>query len=398
MLDFTVGLWIFAGGFVFFEPSPYELVFLAVFALAIVANMAFFRALSGLLVILVIFLPFAMIAVFQVRFTPVADAMVFSIVTVFLLLTSFFVANYVAQATEQRMRLVIGAYTAAAVVCALIGTLAYLGLIPGAELFLLYGRAKATFNDPNVFAPFLVLPAMYALQKVLLGSRRQQLFGALVYLVLFVGVFLSFSRAAWGHLAASSLIVLVLCFCLEATARDKVRIMIVMLIGTVLLAAALAGLFSVPAVAKLFEVRAQAQSYDTGELGRFGRQGYAFGLVLNNPWGIGPLEFRNLRVREEPHNVYINVLLGYGWGGGILYFILVLLTLKRGFSALLRSSPYRLVMIPLIATFSILVVQSAIIDTDHWRHWFLLVGLIWGVSAAMAMDQRRMTPGPRILV
>jgi hypothetical protein len=25
--------------------------------------------------------------------------------------------------------------------------------------------------------------------------------------------------------------------------------------------------------------------------------------------------------------------------------------------------------------------EAAIIDTDHWRHWFLLVGLIWGVTA-----------------
>jgi hypothetical protein len=42
-----------------------------------------------------------------------------------------------------------------------------------------------------------------------------------------------------------------------------------------------------------------------------------------------------------------------------------------------------------------LVLESAIIDTDHWRHWFLLVGLIWGVSAAA-----RMHPGKtnRVLI
>ena len=51
--------------------------------------------------------------------------------------------------------------SAAAVLSALLGTLGYLGSCPGADLFTRYGRAKALFNDPNVFGPFLILPAMY---------------------------------------------------------------------------------------------------------------------------------------------------------------------------------------------------------------------------------------------
>src|SRR5690606_4847903 len=155
MLDVTVSLWIFAGAFVFFEPSPYELAFLAVPVLALAANIGLFLSTFGLLAMLIGFLPFALIAVLQVRYTPVVDAMVFSLVTIFLMLTSYFVANYVAEATVRRMQLVMLAYTATAVVSALVGTLAYLGLLPAAELFMLYGRAKAMFKDPNVFWPFL---------------------------------------------------------------------------------------------------------------------------------------------------------------------------------------------------------------------------------------------------
>ena len=397
MLDVTVSIWIFAGAFVFFEPSPYELAFIAVLLLAGAADIGLFRSTFGILAILVGFLPFALIGVFQVRHAAIADAMIFSLVTVFLLMTSYVVANYVAEATAQRMRVVMLAYTATAVIAALIGTLAYLGLLPGAELFMLYGRAKAMFKDPNVFGPFLILPAMFALQRVLLGSPRQQVLGALVYAVLFIGIFLSFSRGAWGSFAAASLIVLALCFFLEANARDKLRIVILVLIGALGLVIALAGLLSLPAVADLFEVRTQAQAYDQGETGRFGRQGYAFALALENPFGIGPFEFPNLRIMEDPHNVYVTVLLSYGWGGGALYYLLVGLTLWRAFKGLLRRSPYRLMMIPLFATFSMLVLQSAIIDTDHWRHWFLLVGLIWGISAAIGMDQRRTAPRSQML-
>jgi hypothetical protein len=105
----------------------------------------------------------------------------------------------VADAPQKRMRIIIGAYIATAVLAALLGTLGYLGLIPGAGLFTRYGRAKALFNDPNVFGPFLILPAMYLLQRVLLADRRRALIAAGLFLILAVGVFASFSRAAWGH-------------------------------------------------------------------------------------------------------------------------------------------------------------------------------------------------------
>lgn len=397
-LDFMVAFWIFTGGLVLFEPSPYELTFLAVLPLAFVAGMGLYRSTFGLFAILIGFTPFALIACFQVRFNPIGDALLFSIVTIFLLLTAYFIANYVAEQTERRMRLVMRAYTAVALISAIVGTLAYLGLLPGADIFLRYGRAKAAFNDPNVFGPFLVLPAMYALQRLLLAPGRSAVIAGGIYMVLFVGVFVSFSRAAWGHFALSSLIVLVLCFWLEAAARDKVRIIIMSLLGAAMLVVALAGLLSIPQVASLFEQRAAGQNYDSGETGRFGRQGYAFELALDHPLGIGPHEFRNLRIIEEPHNVYVTVLHVYGWGGGAFYYLLVILTLWRGVAALTRPSPYRLMMIPLVATFAMLVGESAIIDTDHWRHYFLLVGLIWGISTAVRNDERRGVPRQQMLI
>jgi O-antigen ligase len=397
-LDVMVAVWIFTGGMVLFEPSPYELTFLIVLPLAFVAGMGLYRSTFGLLAILIGFTPFALIACFQVRFTPINDALIFSIVTIFLLLTAYFIANYVADDTERRMRIVMRAYTAVAMVSAIIGTLAYLGIMPGADIFLRYGRAKAAFNDPNVFGPFLILPAMYALQRLLLSPGRTAIIAGGIYMVLFVGVFVSFSRAAWGHFALSSLIVLVLCFWLEAAARDKVRIMIMSLLGAAMLVVALAGLLSIPSVASLFEQRAAGQNYDSGETGRFGRQGYAFELALDHPLGIGPHEFRNLRIIEEPHNVYVTVLHVYGWGGGAIYYLLVILTLWRGVAALTRPSPYRLMMIPLVATFAMLVGESAIIDSDHWRHYYLLIGLIWGIASAIRNDQRGGISRERMLV
>ena len=398
LLDIMVGIWIFTGGMVLFEPSPYELSFLAVLPLSLAAGIGLYRSTFGLFAILVAFTPFALIAAFQVRYGTVTDALIFSLVTVFLLVTAYFVANYVAEATERRMRIVIGAYTVVAVLSAIIGTLAYLGIMPGAEVFTRYGRAKAAFNDPNVYGPFLVLPAMYALQRVLLSSGRTAIIAGIIYMILFVGVFASFSRAAWGHFAASSLIVVMLCFWLESTARDKVRIMIMSLVGTGMLVIALAGLLSIPSVSSLFEQRAAGQNYDSGETGRFGRQGYAFELALDHPLGLGPGQFRNLRVIEEPHNVYVSVIHVYGWGGAALYYLLVILTLWKGIAALTRPSPYRLMMIPLVATFTMLVGESAIIDSDHWRHYYLVAGLIWGIATAIQNAPRQRAPRENMLI
>ena len=382
LLKWAVALWVFSGSIVITEPSPYELSFVLVLGVSLLAgSFAFQRTTLGLLVLWVTFIPFALIAAFQATFTPLTDALTFQAVTIFLFFTTYWVANYVAEAPQERMRVIVLAYTVAAVISAMMGTLGYLGLIPGKDALTLYGRAKALFNDPNVFGPFLILPAMYALQRVLLGSSKRAFWGGIIFMIITVGGFASFSRAAWGHLAGSAMMVYLLCFVFVAHAREKVRMLIIALLGALMIAVAIGGLLSIPSVQRLFEVRATAQNYDEGETGRFGRQGYAFELALQNPLGIGPLEFRNLRVKEEPHDSYVNVIHVYGWGGGLAFILLIGTTLWRGLTFVVKSSPNRLLLIPLISVFVPLSIEAAIIDLDHWRHFYLVAGLIWGVTA-----------------
>src|SRR5690554_6144428 len=97
LLDALVGVWIFSGGFVLIEPSPYELTFLLLLPIAVMAGMGLYRSTFGLLAIIIAFTPFALIAAFQVKYTSVADALSFTIVTVFLMVTGYFAANYIAE-------------------------------------------------------------------------------------------------------------------------------------------------------------------------------------------------------------------------------------------------------------------------------------------------------------
>jgi hypothetical protein len=378
-LDWLVAFWIFCGGMVITEPSPYELSFLLVLAISVFAGLGLHRSVLGLLVILTAFIPFALIAAFQVKYEDITDGLIFQFVTIFLLMTSYVVANYVADAPQKRMRLIVNAYIATAVISAILGTVGYLG---GNEMLTRYGRAKALFNDPNVFGPFLILPAMYCLQRVLLGTKKRAIWGGVLFMILTIGVFASFSRAAWGHLAASGMAVYLMVFFFEAHAREKTRMLLIALAGGLMMIVAIGGMLSIPSVQSLFEERATGQNYDSGETGRFGRQGYAYELALAHPLGIGPLEFRHLRITEEPHNSYVSTLHVYGWGGGFLFVLLILTTIWRGVSFVVRAGPNRLLLIPLISTFIPLCVEAAIIDLDHWRHFWLVAGLIWGVTAA----------------
>jgi O-antigen ligase len=382
LLDVMVTAWIFLGGFVIIEPSPYEFMFALVLPLALFAGMKVYRSTVGLFLLTAVFTPFAIIAAFQATFTPVTTTLIYEAVTIFLLLTSFFVANYVTERPQLRMRRIMQAYTAVAVISAVAGTLGYLHLIPGAyDILTRYSRAKGFFQDPNVFAPFLILPALYAAQRLLLGGRRAILVNGAVVMILLIGVFVSFSRAAWGSLAAGAVILFLLTYVLEANARDKVRMLILAMVGLAATLVAIGGLLSIPSVNALFDERAAVeQNYDTGANGRFGRQGYAFELALEHPLGLGPAEFTHLRVKEEPHDTYVTLLHVYGWGGAACYLGILVLTLIRAFKALFTPSANRRMLIPIVATFIPLIVEAAIIDIDHWRHLYLLIGLIWGVT------------------
>ena len=60
----------------------------------------------------------------------------------------------------------------------------------------------------------------------------------------------------------------------------------------------------------------------------------------------------------------------------------ILVTIWRGARFLAIPGPNRLLLIPLVSVFVPLAGEAAIIDIDHWRHFFLVGGLIWGVTAA----------------
>ena len=106
------------------------------------------------------------------------------------------------------------------------------------------------------------------------------------------------------------------------------------------------------------------------------------GLILQNPLGIGAGQFALLHHHEEPHNVYLSMPLNAGWMGAGLYNAAVSLTLLIGMSACFRRSPVQPLIQIAVAAFAANAFEGVIIDTDHWRHFYVLMALVWGMATA----------------
>jgi hypothetical protein len=78
-----------------------------------------------------------------------------------------------------------------------------------------------TFNDPNVLGAFLVLPSLLALQALLAGRRVAR--NALALLIMLVGLFLTFSRGAWGQLAFAAALLMALTYITSRSASERAR-------------------------------------------------------------------------------------------------------------------------------------------------------------------------------
>ena len=132
----------------------------------------------------------------------------------------------------------------------------------------------------------------------------------------------------------------------------------------------------------MFKERAQLiQSYDVGSGGRFLLQEMALKELLNYPLGMGPFEFSRVYGLQQ-HNVYLQAFLVYGWAGGMAYLTLLAATLWTALRTMFVRTPWQPYLICAFAAFVGEMLEGFVIDTDHWRHFFLLLGMIWGLGAA----------------
>jgi hypothetical protein len=74
----------------------------------------------------------------------------------------------------------------------------------------------------------------------------------------------------------------------------------------------------------------------------------------------------------------------------VSYLALVIITLVIGFRTVFVATPLQPYFIAVMSTYTGVAVEGLVIDTDHWRHYYLLLGLVWGFSIATMNYQRRL--------
>jgi len=380
-----VYLWttIATGGVVYVEPSPYDgLMISAVILLPLVGLTLFTRGLAVYLMLLCGIVAGGYIATTQAGILGVPVTHV--TITLYLALSSVVMAAFVAHDPAPNVRLIMSAYMVAALVAASAALIGYFNVVPGLyDIFTEFGRARGTFKDPNVLGAFLVPALLYAFNVVITSRFRRAAFWALALPLLLFGTLLSFSRGAWLNLLVALTVYSFITFGIAATNRERIKLIISIVLAGVLAVSVFAAAESIPKVAELMGERATfEQSYDVGPEGRFGGQKEAAELVMTHPLGIGALEFARVYHNEDVHEVYLNMYLNTGWVGGTLYLFLVFTTLVLGLKLVLRDRSGDGVSAVLVAAFFGMALEGAVIDTDHWRHFYLIMAMIWGMALA----------------
>ena len=384
-----VWLTVASGAIVFTEPAPFDIA--AMGLLILLPAVGLLRATPTLIAYMsAMLVPVACAFIATLMAIGPERAITHTTVTLFLVVVSLSLSAFVVASPVRHARLIAGGAVAAGLVASITGLVGYLNLVPGAyDLFTLYGRVSGTFKDPNVFGASLIFPTVYLMHVVLTGSPRRAWLAAFGVALLSLAVLLSFSRGAWFGLAMATMIYAYFSF---VTARDNVhRLRILGSIGGALVVCSmlLAIALQFDAVASLLNERATlTQSYDEGPEGRFGGQQKAKQLILAHPFGLGAQQFDGYYHIEEAHNVYLSMFMNAGWLGGLLFAVTVAATCLFGARHALKRTATQGIFIVAMAAFVSHALEGFVIDLDHWRHFHLLMALVWGLMLGDRLPTR----------
>ena len=327
-----VAFGVFLSGFVIAEPAPYELWVACLIGVWFVLGLKISRKVAPLLALFLTFNVGGMLSLTQMRDLGGGhlDGPIYVAVSTFLALSSVFYAAII-EDSEKRLKLIFNTWVVAALITASLGILGYFHAFPGAEIFTRYDRAMGVFQDPNVFGPYLVTPTIYLMHGILIGDLKKAPIKGIGLFVLAFGIFLSFSRAAWGLFAFAS-VALIFCMLLKHRSNAfRLRILVMSLTAIILMVVLLVVALQFHQVSDLFSTRTQlVQDYDGGHLGRFERHRLGFMLSMERPLGIGPLVFSTL-FREDEHNIWLKTLTTYGWLGFFCWVSMICWTVYIGF-------------------------------------------------------------------
>lgn len=378
LLLLMLGLMVFTGAFVIFDIA-YNVTSLAAIGLFALMGLRFDRRNAPLVMFLVVFNIGGLIALQP--HLDFFDSRDFIIGTCFVATTAVFFAMTMNQNAIQRLEAIKWGLVIGALIASLAGIVGYLNIGGLGAFFTMHeGRVSGTFRDPNVLGSFLVLPALFLIHDFLHEERLRLLRAALLGPIL-LALLLTYSRGSWGAMVIGTVILLGSMFITARHDSMRARLTLLALAGVVVLAVALAAILSIDKIGEVFADRFTLQKdYDSGPSGRFGNQLRSLPDLLSRPFGHGPNRFW-LYYPENPHNTYLMAFSSYGWLGGITFIAFIVSTVVVAWRTVLLRTPFQPYALVMFAGLIPHLVQNFQIDTDRWRHLFMIYGLCWGLAA-----------------
>jgi O-antigen ligase len=369
------------------EPAPADAAFAVIIAVAVVTG-RFHLSSTPLGPALGVSAFVALNLVACLEAVDPARAAKFMSITVYLSAFALWIPSWLT--SRARARTLLRIYVGTAVVSAAIGSLALFFAFPGHELLTAYTgtRARALFKDPNVFGPFLVPATLLLMQETLEPRllRSGRLFKLAMLGALTCGILFSYSRAAWLNFAVGVVVMGVVFALRRGGARRAFVFLGVMLLASAIVFASV----QVTGQLSFLQERARYQTYDNQ---RFGAQSGGIALGERHPIGVGPGQFE-LVEPISAHSTYVRALAEEGVLGFVVLVALLYGTLLLALRNAVRGwDSQGLGSTALLAAWSGILANSVFVDTLHWRHLWLVAGLIWAAGAAQASS----SAGTRLL-
>jgi hypothetical protein len=389
LLNLVLFVTVLTSSIAFIEPSPHDALMIVLLVTCVGARVHFDRKLFPLVLLTAVWLIGGLMSLVQVGDNT--KDIQYAGTSIYLGIAGIMFACLFCDGDLLRLKILRRGYILAALIATAAGYIGFFHLAPGADIFLDNDRVSATFKDPNVYGPFLIFPILWLLIGLLVRGVR--LLDVVLLTLLLGGLLLSFSRGAWAHFVVSTIAGVAIVLAVTPDPRMRLRIIVLGVLALVVAALLFVAASSIGSVHDMIVERAKAiQPYDVGPGGRFWQQQMAISTILENPNGLGPFEFDRIYGLQQ-HNVYMQGFLVYGWLGGAAYLALVVITLVFGLVTVAVRTPWQYYLITAYAAFVGEAFEGLIVDTDHWRHFFLVLGMVWGLGAATINYRRRQAYG-----
>lgn len=301
-------------------------------------------------------------------------------ITVYLLLYWLLIISLVAKIGPRAYRTILWGFQTAAMFTATIGNLAGLQLIPNWQQFMLDSgseRIRSTFKDANVLGPFLVAASAMLIAEAIVRKRIK------AWHVVCLGnyalaILLTFSRGA--YLAAIVTIgSMVGIFWMLGKFRPAVN-WLALRLAPLSLVLAVVAVFALEQVnlTDYFVNRFAYQSYDDE---RFENQQHILRTVGQMPVGIGPGSWNLHHYLHDVHSLFLRSWVEHGHLGLIAVLCILFGWFAATWHCVFRPGPNQAIYVVCFAVVLGIMSNSFSIDTIHWRHLFLFMGIPVGLLA-----------------